>query len=229
MRGSLTARLQRAPLPIVLLVVSAAAVLVLAVVVVNRSRGYDQEKEDPEQRLFVNVKRAVSGQKVKLDNDQEEYLMYAGIRAPVGGEDFYDQATRRNEELVKEKKIRLRFDEEHRDDEGRLLAYVFVDDTFVNEALVREGLAYARTTSTSDRFSQRLLAAQNDARKARRGVWSKRGKSGESAYRADPKHGNFHRLSCAELPKIDPSRLVEFKSDKEALDKGFAPCAKCRP
>jgi micrococcal nuclease len=193
------------------------------------SRDEAPDDQSPEQRLFVKAKRAISGQKLKLDNDQEEYLILAGIRAPVGGEQFYDEATRRNNELVEDKKIRLRFDEERRDSEGRLLAYVFVDDTFANEVLVREGLAYARLTTTSDRFGQRLLAAQAEAQKAKRGVWSKRPSGNEKSYACDPKYGNFHRTSCEEAAKIPSERLVAFQSDKDAMHKGFAPCAKCKP
>ena len=192
-------------------------------------------EHDPEQRLFVKVKRAMSGQKVKLDHDTEEYLLYAGIRAPHSDEPLHEESTRRNEELIAQKEVRLRFDDEHRDAEGRLLAYVFLGDQFINETLVREGLAYVRLTTASQRFGQRLLAAQAEARKKGRGIWAKRSASGgptptrESSYPADPKYGSFHRPSCEEVPKIRPERMVTLPSDKEALEKGFAPCSKCKP
>ncbi len=186
-------------------------------------------EHDLEQRLFVKVKRALTGQKIKLDHDTEEYLVYAGIRAPQGDEPLQEESTRRNEELVGRREVRLRFDEEHRDADGRLLAYVFDGDQFVNETLVREGLAYARLTTAAHRFGKRMLAAQADARKKGRGVWAKRSVSPESSYPADPKYGSFHRPSCEETVKIKPERLVTFKSDNEALEKGFAPCSKCKP
>lgn len=193
------------------------------------SRDEISDDQRPEHRLFVKAKRAISGQKLKLDNDQEEYLILAGIRSPVGGEPFYDEATSRLNALVEEKKIRLRFDEERRDADGRLLAYVFVGDTFANEELVRAGLAYARLTTANDRFSERLLAAQAEAHKARRGVWSKRLAGTEKSYVSDAKYGNFHRRNCEEADKIPTDRLAEFTADKDALSKGFAPCAKCKP
>lgn len=184
--------------------------------------------QDPEKRMFVEVKRVVSGQKIKLDNDHEEYLIYAGIRAPVGDEAMYDEATRRNAELVDKKKVRLRFDKDRRDGDGRLLAYVFVDDLFVNEALVREGLAFVRATPTANRFSERLLAAQAEARSARKGVWAKR-MVGSATYIGDPKYGNYHKSECEEAGKIPKERKLIFKGDKPALDGGFAPCARCKP
>lgn len=190
-----------------------------------------QTKRNPERRLYVDVKRVLSGQKVKLDMDEgeNEYLIYAGIRAPYTEEPFFNESLARNSELVYQKEVRLRFGKQKYDDEGRALAYVFVGDEFINETLVSEGLAYVRMTTANHRFKGRLLEAQVDARKHRRGIWSKRGRSGESSYPADPKYGNFHRPSCEEVPKINPTRRVNFKSARRAMDEGFAPCSKCKP
>jgi len=139
------------------------------------------------------------------------------------------EATSRADELVHEKEVRLRFDDERRDNEDRLLAYVFVGELFVNEELVRDGLAWVRTTTASDRFSERLLAAQREAQKARRGVWAQRRRSDEKFYVADRKYGNFHRPSCEEASKIPPERAVHVSSLGAGYDAGLAPCAKCNP
>ena len=222
--GTLAIDRAKLPLAIVAMVVAALGGVFLFL----RPRHSPHIDQDPEKRMFVEVKRVVSGQKIKLDDDHEEYLIYAGIRAPVGDEALYDEATRRNSELVDKKKVRLRFDKERRDAEGRLLAYVFVDDLFVNETLVREGLAFVRTTTSANRFSERLLLAQGEARGARRGVWAKRA-AGTASYVSDPKYGNFHRPECEEADKIPNERKVNFKGDKSALDAGLAPCARCKP
>lgn len=206
-----------------------AVVVIVSLALALRPRKTVDPERDLEQRFFVKVKRAMTGQKLKLDHDTEEYLVYAGIRAPQNDEPLQEESTRRNTELAAEKEVRLRFDDEHRDGDGRLLAYVFDGDQFINETLVREGLAYVRLTTSSQRFGKRLLAAQAEARKKGRGIWAKRSPSRESAYPADPKYGNYHRPSCAEVAKINPERVVAFKSDKEALEKGFAPCSKCKP
>ncbi len=211
--------------------------LVLAVLILGslgftlRPRGRVDEHEDAEERLFVEVKRVLSAQKVKLDSDrpEDEYLIYAGIRAPSDGEPMADVATRRNSELVEGREVRIRFDEQKRDKDGRLVAYLFSGETFVNEVLVREGLAYARLTPTTSRFSKRLLDAQAEARKAKRGLWNKRVPAKESSFAADPKYGNFHRLSCEEVSKTPHDRVAKVNTEKEAFDRGFAPCIKCKP
>lgn len=177
--------------------------------------------------LRAEVDRVVSGNKIKLESD--EHLVYAGIRAPFQPEPLYEEAKRRNTELVFEKKVRLRFDQQERDAKGYLQAYVYVDGQFVNEALVREGLAYVRLTPTTKRYAKQLLAAQEDARKHKRGLWSQPPRAPETTYPADPKYGNFHRPSCEDARNIKPERLVTIKSPQQAFAEGFAPCAKCLP
>lgn len=188
--------------------------------------GRDQEG-DFVRPLKIKVKRAASGHSITLKTD--ERLNYAGIRTPYKHEQFHNEARKRNSELVDGKKIRVRYDTPYRDRKGRLLGYVSVGDILVNETLVREGLAFVRLTTETRRFADKLLAAQADARKHRRGIWLKMPKSSEKNYPADPKYGNFHRPSCEEVAKINPKRLVSFRSKWKAFDQGFAPCAKCLP
>ena len=109
--------------------------------------------------LKVEVKRVISGHKVKLDSDEQ--VVYAAIRTPYKyeHEGLYEKARQRNAELVDGKRARLRYDEKHRDAKNRLPAYLFVDGEFVNETLVREGLAYVRLTPQTPRFAERLLTA----------------------------------------------------------------------
>jgi len=175
----------------------------------------------------VKIKSVLSGDKVKLKHHGR--LIYAGIRAPFDGEPLFEQARRRNAELVLNKEIRLRYDHAARDRNGRLIAYPFHDDAFISDILVREGLAYVRLTTATRLFADRLLDAQREAREGHRGVWQHISESTEESYAADPKYGNFHRPSCGEVRKIKAQRLVRFESKDAALDAGYAPCNKCRP
>lgn len=175
----------------------------------------------------AEVSRVYSGHKIKLESEQ--HLNYAGIRAPFQGEPFFEDAKARNVELVEGKKIRLRFDEAEPTDGETLNGYAFADGEFVNELLVREGLAYVRLTTTNQRFAKELLDAQLAARRGRKGLWHEPAPARESVYVADPKYGNFHRPGCEETPNIKPERRKKFKSRRNAFDKGFAPCKKCKP
>lgn len=67
---------------------------------------------------------------------------------------------------------RLEFDKRRLDREGAFLAYVYVGDELLNEALVREGLASIDLKpDDSSQIARRLSDAQAEAKAARRGIW----------------------------------------------------------
>ena len=71
------------------------------------------------------------------------------------------------------REVRLELDAEERDRYGRLLAYVYAGDVFVNAELLRKGYAQpldgAARTSASRTASQRLA---RDARREGSGLWA---------------------------------------------------------
>lgn len=72
-------------------------------------------------------------------------------------------------------RVRLTFGPERKDQYDRFLAFVWDDDLMLNEELVRAGLARARLDYRySGIMKRRLSAAQDEARSARRGIWSGR-------------------------------------------------------
>jgi len=207
---------------------TAAAVVLLASVLVWVLRpGRPPVARTADDLKNGKVEHVRSGSKVVLDDGEE--LVYAGIRAPLVDEPLFEEAKRRNAELVSGETVRVRYDETSLDKKGRFVGYVFADGSMVNEMLVREGLAYVQLTTSHRRFEKELLVAQSDARKHRRGVWHLPAPPQEAEYPADPKYGNFHRPSCEEVPKIKPERSTTFGGRTRALDAGFAPCPKCKP
>lgn len=82
-------------------------------------------------------------------------------------------------------RVELTFDKERLDQYGRLLAYVWNGERLLNEELVREGLAETRPNyPQSDTMRRRLRKALNDAKQARRGLWSEAELSGQGPHRA---------------------------------------------
>jgi len=75
--------------------------------------------------------------------------------------------------LIEGKDIRLEFDIEKYDKYNRLLAYVYVDDIFVNATLVERGLAEVMTVPPNVRHRRHFQQLQEKARKSKRGIWSK--------------------------------------------------------
>lgn len=209
------------------LVGGGVALSLIAVFVLTRAVRSAAEPAPADERKWVTVERVYRGDAAEVDPDDE--LVYAGIRAPYKDEPLADRSRQRNAELVAGRRIRLRFDKKERDKKGRLVGYAFVEGKLVNEILVREGLAYARITPDTRRYAELLLKAQSEARRARRGIWKQRPAHQEREYWADPKYGHFHLLTCAERAKAKPDRIVTLASDREAFDRGLAPCGQCRP
>ena len=67
--------------------------------------------------------------------------------------------------------MRLVFDAERRDVYGRLLAYVYVGDEFVNAELVRRGYARTLTIAPNTGTPGSSTASQREAADAGRGLW----------------------------------------------------------
>lgn len=74
--------------------------------------------------------------------------------------------------LVLGKTVRLEYDRERYDRGGRLLAYLLLPDgALVNAAVVRQGLARVHLHPPNVRRQADLLAAQQEALAAHRGLW----------------------------------------------------------
>lgn len=69
--------------------------------------------------------------------------------------------------------VHVERDAQERDEAGRLLAWLWAGDTLVNAELVRRGEARAAPERVNVRHHLRLLAAQREAREARRGHWGR--------------------------------------------------------
>ena len=123
------------------------------------------------------VTRVIDGDTIKVLTGQTELTVrYIGIDTPEPYADgppacFSAEATARNTELVAGKTVELIADVERTDRYGRQLRYVYVDDAFVNEVLVREGYATALTIKPNDRFADHFIAAEQSAQMQNQGLW----------------------------------------------------------
>lgn len=123
------------------------------------------------------VKRAIDGDTILLAND--ERVRYIGINTPEtkhpykAVEHFGKEASEYNKDLVEGRWVRLEYDVEKRDRYRRLLAYVYVDGTFVNAKLVEEGYAQVYTVPPNVKHQELFLRLQRRARENSRGLWGK--------------------------------------------------------
>ena len=119
------------------------------------------------------VSRVVDGDTVVLSTGQR--VRYIGVDTPEMDpvEPFGREAAEANRQLVEGKAVRLEKDVSETDRYGRLLRYVWVDDTMVNLELVRRGLAEAKAYPPDTRYQLLLEAAEAEAKLAGRGMWAR--------------------------------------------------------
>lgn len=117
------------------------------------------------------VKRVIDGDTVELFNGT--VLRYVGITAPEEGEDFAEEATKLNKELVEGKEVKLEYDNYTSDKFGRILAYPIVNGKNISIELVRKGMAELVIYQKRKPFIHQvqLLEAQEQAKKNKLGIW----------------------------------------------------------
>ena len=185
--------------------------------------------------LNGQVTRVIDGEAIEVRiAERLEIVRYIGIGTPEilhpsGGPDRYREAARAaNLRLVADKPLQLVFDMQVRDRTGRLLAYVYAGDVFLNAELVGAGYAEVATYPPNVRHREAFMARQRDARQAKRGLW------------ADPDVAPYHRPRPAgvygdtrlqiyfhpddggrNLLLADP--FVHFESPQQAAAAGYRP------
>lgn len=124
------------------------------------------------------VLRAVDGDTIEVRvGGRDEDVRYIGIDTPetvkpgTPVQCFGPRAHRFNARLVTHRRVRLVFGVERRDVYGRLLAYVYLGDRFVNAELARRGFARTLTIPPNDRFAGRFKRLQDAAARSGRGLW----------------------------------------------------------
>ena len=167
-----------------------------------------------------------------------------GIDCPEGGQPYSARARRYTSSLVFKKAVTVESRGVDRYD--RVLGRVLVDGVDVNEAIVRNGLAWQYPNGPQD---PRITAAEKAARAGRVGLWAdpdpippwrwRRGPSqrpaprsavGDAAEVRGPFRGNvrsrvFHRPGCR---NYDCRNCVEvFATAAAAIQAGFRPSGDC--
>ena len=117
------------------------------------------------------------GDTIKLANGEK--VRYLGIDTPEmnykapPAEYFAKDAKAFNQSLVDGKVVRLEFDAQRRDKYQRLLAYVYLDDIFINKKMIEEGYAKILIIPPNEKYSDEFLKLQRKARQEGKGVWAK--------------------------------------------------------
>jgi micrococcal nuclease len=102
------------------------------------------------------VERVIDGDTIVINGSSIRML---GINAPEKGEKYFKESKEFLENLVLNKKVKLRFGKEKTDKYRRTLAYIFLGEINVNELLIEKGFANYYFPSEKDRYYNQFLMA----------------------------------------------------------------------
>jgi len=132
--------------------------------------------------VTVKVARVIDGDTIEIDGGQK--VRYIGIDTPETVDPrkaiqcFGKEASNKNKQLVEGKFVRLEKDISETDKYGRLLGYVWLDNTLINEYLVKVGFAHVSTFPPDVKYEKQFLQAQQYAQKNSLGLWQSCPKTG---------------------------------------------------
>lgn len=179
------------------------------------------------------VTKVIDGDTIQLEDGR--IVRYIGVDAPElktkeGTPEFFArQAAQFNKRLVFLKKVRLEFDEQKFDQHGRVLAYVFVKNLFVNAELIKNGYARVHLKPPNLKYQELFLSLQEKAIKEHKGLWQEKKPDTESYYIGNKRTYVFHRPSCKLAQRISEKNRITFRSRFDAIKIGYSPCRQCRP
>ncbi|UCE38120.1 MAG: thermonuclease family protein [Thermoplasmata archaeon] len=145
-----------------ILIIGIIAILVLA--------GYFIMRDfSPSSDETFDVSEIIDGDTIRLSNDKRVRLI--GINAPEKDQPYYDDATEKLKELIGDGPVKLKKDVDDEDQYGRWLRYIYVNKTFVNLEMVKEGCAIAYEFQPNVKYSEEFKEAEGEAREAGIGIW----------------------------------------------------------
>ncbi len=120
--------------------------------------------------------RVIDGDTIDVELEGERLrVRYIGVDTPestISQDCFGEEATQRNAALVSAGVVQLEKDVSETDRYDRLLRHVWADGILVSEALVRDGYARVTTYPPDEKYAERFLAAEEEARNEGAGLWS---------------------------------------------------------
>lgn len=116
------------------------------------------------------VTKIVDGDTIVIEGGQRVRLLSIDTRER--GENCYDEAKSRLEELILLKNITIEADKEDKDQYDRLLRYVYLDGVNINMEMVAEGLAVVYIYEPNVKYRSEFAEIERQARDAGGCVWT---------------------------------------------------------
>jgi len=134
---------------------------------------------DPSQKIEVKIWYVIDGDTLKLESGESIRLIGVDANKLYKGEtkipdEFGNKAAELSKSWVENKIVLLELDKtELRDQYGRVLAYVWVDDKMLNMELIKRGFAKISQEFLNGKFKYKemFLEAENYAKEHKLGLW----------------------------------------------------------
>lgn len=123
--------------------------------------------------ISAGVSKVLDGDTIEVILSGVKFLVgYIGVDAPAMENIYGEEAAKVNQSLVEGQEVWLFPDVSEWDENGRLLRYVFVGDTFINYEILR--LGYARVVEVPPDIACSLLFRETElgARNNSQGLWA---------------------------------------------------------
>ncbi len=176
-----------------------------------------------------------------LQNNRQYKIRLYGIDTPEKKQDFGQKAKKFTSDIVFKKQVTVisygtgKY--------GRTIGVVYVGQECLNEALIKNGLAWVYKQYCSETFCNGWLQIEQEARANKLGLWIydnpippwdfRKGKSSNSKDKTTGEyHGNvsshvFHESNCKHFNCKSCTKI--FQDRKSAVDAGYKPCGICKP
>ncbi|WP_135603743.1 thermonuclease family protein [Methanococcoides sp. NM1] len=119
---------------------------------------------------FANVTEVIDGDTFVISTGEKVRLI--GVDTPERGEPYYQEAKQYMVDNLFGRTVRLEADVSDTDRYGRLLRYVWLDGSMVNNDLVLSGLAVSKTYEPDTYYQDQLDGSESYAREKGVGLWS---------------------------------------------------------
>jgi micrococcal nuclease len=124
----------------------------------------------PSSKETFEVSQIIDGDTIRLSTGEKVRLI--GINTPERDQPYYAEATQKLSELIGDNQVTLEKDVTDKDQYGRLLRYIYVNETFVNLEMVKHGYAISYSFPPNTKHLSEFEAAEEEARNAGIGIWT---------------------------------------------------------
>ena len=124
------------------------------------------------------VLEVVDGDTFIINDEYQSYVRVLGLNAPEllnehgPGEPFAIESYKFAINSLKGKIVKLEFENVKYDSYGRLLAYVFIEDSFFNTELLKNGFARSFIIGDQIKYKDEIYEAEKRAKNLNLGIWS---------------------------------------------------------